>query len=347
MKKVAYILMPTVRRLWAHIGAMNACQEFSRKGLIPKPHIIIGVSAGAAAGASCLPWTEANLKKAAEVFANLKPGKLTSLPRPTKILTVLTAATTILPLVNYGVREVLKSRASNESEGFTLDLGETLTSWMLIAALQYFFWKNQSVFSSEKMHKLFLRGLDFEGNFNSDVLFEMTATDMERGEELVFTNYRKRDKNPERFVKALLASIAIAGTLPPSQIDGRILGDGGIISRLPLHRALNHDVDAIVVFDYHSMLEEEKGPLSWSGSIIRSTEISETTATRLTLENYHLRKQLGENLPPLLQLTIKDPKERLPKISLREFTKSDATESMNIGYNAVYDNLEELRAICC
>lgn len=348
MKRVAFILMPTVRRLSAHVGALNACFELSQKGILPRPYIIIGVSAGAAAGAGCLPWTEDNLKAAANVFANLEPGKISSLPWVTKTLIASVAVTTLFPVANFALRKVLSAKDGGDAEKFSLDLGETLASWFLIGVLQYFFWKGESVFSNNKLRQLFSKGpkrggLDLAGILNSDILFEIIATDMEKGEEVIFANYRKEDRDPKRFVEALLASTAIAGSLPPLRIDGRILADGGIASRLPLHRALHHGVDAIVVFYYHSVLEEERGPFSWPASIVRSTEISEAKASRLTLENYRLRSQLGENLPPLFRLTTE---ERLPNIGLRNFTSDDMAEAMNVGYRAVYDNLDELIALC-
>lgn len=351
--------MPTVRRLHAHVGALNACEELSRKGILPKPYIIIGVSAGAAAGASCLPWTEANLKTAAHTYAGLDSGKISYWPWPTAALAILSSVTTLYPVINYILRKALKSQESGkEAEKLGLYIGEIMTSWILIGLLQYFFWKSQSVFSNRKLRHLFFKGpenggLDLEGIFKSDVLFEMTATDVENAKEVIFTNYLEKDRDPERFVEALLASTSTVGSFPPSKIDGRILGDGGIISRLPIHRALHHDVDAIVVFYYHSIFEREKGPFSWLESIIRSTEISETVATCLMLENYQLRRNLGEklpsgkNLPPLFKLSVKDPRSRLPNIGLRNFKRQHAIKAMNIAYNAVYDNLEDLKKICC
>lgn len=349
MKKVAIILMPTVRRFPTHVGALKACFELYEKGILPRPYIIIGVSAGAAAGACFLPWTKANSRTAANVLANLEASMISSLPWSTKILIASAVITTLFPVANFALRKALSAKDGGNAEKFSLDLGETLTSWFLIGALQYFFWKGESVFSPNKLRWLFSKGperggLDLAGILNSDILFEIIATNLETGHEAVFTNYREEDRDPKRLVEALLASTAIAGSLPPSKIDGQILADGGISSRLPLHRAVHHGVDAIVVFAYHSVLEEEKGPFSWPACIVRSTEISEAKASRLTFENYQLRSQLGENLPPLFRLTTE---EKLPNVSLRNFTKSDMVEAMNIGYRAVYSNLEELQKICC
>ena len=258
----------------------------------------------------------------------------------------MTALTTLFPMINFGIRQLFKTK--DNPEKFGLDFGETLTSWILTGALQYFFWNNESAFSNDRLRQLFtkgpkLGGLDLSGILSSDILFEVLATDLETGDEVIFTNYGTGGRDPERLVEALLASTAIAGSFPPSRIDGRILADGGIVSRLPLHRAVRHGVDAIVVFYYHSVLEMERGPFSWVDSVVRSTEISEAKASRLTLENYQLRRQLGEDLPLLFRLTSE---EKLPNIGLRNFSSANMVEAMNTGYRTVYDNLNELKALC-
>ena len=345
--KVAFILMPTVQRLAAHVGGQCCWFEFSDKGLLPRPYVVIGVSAGAAAGASCLPPTPRNLRKAAEIYANLKPSDIVSLPWPIKIFAGLTVASTLFPLANLIFKNRMEDLEGGRSiKKIGLTLGETIAAWGSIAGLLWFFWNQEGVFDNRKLKNLFLTNLDFskKGVFKSDILFEATTTDMKTGEEVFFTNYRKEDQDPGRLAKALLASAAIAGNLSPSRIDGRFLSDGGILSRIPLHRALAHDVDAIVVFRYQSTFKEEDGPFSWPKAIVRSAEISETQGiARLVRENYELRQKLGEKLPPIFWLNIIRQGVKMPDINLRSFSQDNMVEAMNIGYQTVEDNLPQLQ----
>lgn len=343
--KVAFIFMPTVRRLAPHVGGKYCWFEFSDRGLLPRPYVEIGVSAGAAAAASCLPPTHYNLRKAAEIYANLKPNDIVSWPWPIKIFAGLTVVSTLFPLANL----IFKNRIEHLGDGHSvkkigLTLGETLFSWLSIAGLNYFFWTQEAVTDNDRLRKLFLKNLDSRGIFNCDILFEALTTDVVTGEEVIFTNYRDEDKDPHRFVEAILASAAIVGSLPPSKIDGRFLSDGGVLSRIPLHRALAHNVDAIVVFRYQSTFEEQRGPFSWPKGLVRASEISETKGVaQLIKENYELRQRLGENLPPIFWLNIVDPDVKLPDIDLKNFSPDDMVEGMNIGYQTVKDNLPQLQ----
>jgi len=59
-KKIALILSPEFKRLAIHGGALTAWHD-----LLPKPDLIVGVSAGAIMGATYLPWNPKNNRVAA------------------------------------------------------------------------------------------------------------------------------------------------------------------------------------------------------------------------------------------------------------------------------------------
>ena len=56
--------------------------------------------------------------------------------------------------------------------------------------------------------------------------FRAVATDMESGQAVVF---REGD-----LAQALRASMSVPGVFPPSEVGGRILGDGGLVDNLPV-----------------------------------------------------------------------------------------------------------------
>jgi NTE family protein len=68
------------------------------------------------------------------------------------------------------------------------------------------------------------------------VPFRVVATDMENGQPVVF-----RDGD---LAQALRASMSVPGVFPPTEVNGRILGDGGLVNNLPVDvvRAMGADV---------------------------------------------------------------------------------------------------------
>jgi NTE family protein len=66
--------------------------------------------------------------------------------------------------------------------------------------------------------------------------FRALATDMVSGREVVF------DRGP--IYKAMRASMSVPGMFSPAEIDGRILGDGGLVNNLPVDivRAMGADI---------------------------------------------------------------------------------------------------------
>ena len=86
------------------------------------------------------------------------------------------------------------------------------------------------------LHEL-TRKVDSVENFDSlPIPFRAVATNMVTGKEVVFDN--------GQLYKAMRASMSVPGMFAPTEFDGRILGDGGLVNNLPVDvvRAMGADI---------------------------------------------------------------------------------------------------------
>ncbi len=86
------------------------------------------------------------------------------------------------------------------------------------------------------LHEL-TRNVDRIDNFDKlPIPFRAVATNMVSGQEVVFSS--------GRLYQAMRASMSVPGMFAPVEIDGRILGDGGLVNNLPVDvvRAMGADI---------------------------------------------------------------------------------------------------------
>ncbi|UCD55444.1 MAG: patatin-like phospholipase family protein [Candidatus Omnitrophota bacterium] len=86
-----------------------------------------------------------------------------------------------------------------------------------------------SLVKGEKLKKIIEEFTDKKGFKDARIPFAITTTDIETGEELVYT------KGPLQ--KIIQASCSWPGIFPPVIIEGRKLGDGGIRNSIPVKMA--------------------------------------------------------------------------------------------------------------
>ena len=82
--------------------------------------------------------------------------------------------------------------------------------------------------------------------------FCTTALDLVKGEEYIFTEGALR--------QAVAASCAIPGLLPPVELNGRFLIDGGWIDAVPVAAARNLGADVVIGVDVYSDLDPFEKP---------------------------------------------------------------------------------------
>ncbi len=99
-----------------------------------------------------------------------------------------------------------------------------------------------------------------------------TATDVSSGERVVLGTGPAAD--------ALYASAALAGILPPAEIDGRILIDGGYCDLAPVDVARQAGADVVIVVDAATNLEA-KTPTNGLQAMFRAIEICQNAHTHL------------------------------------------------------------------
>lgn len=115
----------------------------------------------------------------------------------------------------------------------------------------------------------------FEHNINAlldDVLIEETgipfcamAADILQGREVLLRSGRLR--------RAVSASSAVPGLLPPVAIDGHLLIDGGWVALLPVTGALSQGAGLVIAVDVSKELEDQTGPGSGLNIMVRATAI--------------------------------------------------------------------------
>lgn len=119
--------------------------------------------------------------------------------------------------------------------------------------------------------------------------FFATATDIVKGERVVFGSGPATD--------ALYASAALAGILPPAEIDGRVLVDGGYCDLAPVDVARDAGADVVIVVDVATNPVQQK-PANGVQAMMRALEIcqSEHTHLRFKSADFVLRPDLD---PPV------------------------------------------------
>ena len=95
-----------------------------------------------------------------------------------------------------------------------------------------------------------LRGFVGSQRFDELALpLQLVATDFISGEEVVLSSGRLFD--------AIRATIALPLILPPWELDGRMLVDGGVCNPLPLNLAIREGADIIVAVGFEDALDTE------------------------------------------------------------------------------------------
>ncbi|MGE4542605.1 MAG: patatin-like phospholipase family protein [Pedobacter sp.] len=112
--------------------------------------------------------------------------------------------------------------------------------YTLVVTRQSYYGKS----ASQQNFSLMIEDLTFE---DTRIPFCTTSLDLISGQEVVFTSGSLR--------RAVSASCAIPGLLPPVSGDGRLLVDGGWIDAVPVEPAFGLGADVVVAVDVASVLD--------------------------------------------------------------------------------------------
>jgi NTE family protein len=148
--------------------------------------------------------------------------------------------------------------------------------------------------------------------------FRAVATDLLSGECVVLK------KGPLR--RSILASSAVPGALPPVEIDGRQLSDGGIICIVPAQCALEEGADVVIAIAVDRDISLVPGLNTAVDIYVRAGEIQ-----GFYLENYDLEHA---------DIVIR------PELGGTHWTDfSQSRELISLGESAAIDRLPELRRL--
>ncbi len=132
----------------------------------------------------------------------------------------------------------------------------------------------QGAFSSRGLELLLRRfTLPVRGIDDFDKLpipFRAVATDMETGKPVVLSH--------GDLAVALRSSMSVPGVFAPTEVDGHILGDGGLVDNLPVDVARAMGVDAVIVVNIGT-------PLSGRDSLSSVVGLTEQMIAILTEQN--------------------------------------------------------------
>lgn len=123
--------------------------------------------------------------------------------------------------------------------------------------------------------------VDFDRINAGEHRLTLVSTEVVSGDRVVFDTARGTRIGPEHVV----ASCALLPLFAPVEIDGRLLGDGGLASNLPLDLVLDEPgADELVCFAIELFAREGSRPRSFAASIARAGDLAFGNQTERILE---------------------------------------------------------------
>ncbi len=145
--------------------------------------------------------------------------------------------------------------------------------------------------------------IDFDRLNRGNVRLSLCTTDVVSGERVVFDTGRGTRVGPEHVV----ASCALLPLFAPVEIEGRLLGDGGLASNAPLDLLDDPAFDGALCFVIDLFALEGSRPHTLGASLSRATDLAFGNQTRRLGEGQEREQRLraaigrlGEMLPPEL-----------------------------------------------
>lgn len=129
--------------------------------------------------------------------------------------------------------------------------------------------------------------IDWDLLNNGPVRLSVGAVEIESG------NFHYFDTTTERIdARHIMASGALPPGLPPVEIDGKYYWDGGLVSNTPLTHVLDHQRDAMLVFQVDLFSSAATMPRTITDVLAREKEIRFSSRTRqVSAERMRLRKE--------------------------------------------------------
>ena len=138
--------------------------------------------------------------------------------------------------------------------------------------------------------------------------FRAVATDLESGAAVVLTH--------GDLAQALRSSMSVPGVFPPTEVEGRILGDGGLVNNVPIDVARAMGVDVVIVVNIGTPLSGREALVSAVGVTTQMINILTEQNVQRSLATLGARDVLV--VPPLGTLGAADFEKAAEAIALGE-----------------------------
>lgn len=288
--RIGVMLGPHFVRMAGSFGYMKGYFKDYSCRKMPKPHSITGVSSGAIVGAAVCPFTQSVFQKGEERLLHLKGEEFYS---HNKDLMLWGGIEALSPLLIFLPWEKIKSGLwRNVAKGVAV-AGMELAEEQFI---EHMFSVN-GVFSNRRLFKLMMSFLDFPGIFNSDILLDIVAAnlngDIYKNSNVaphIVTNYKPEHKYKNGVLAGgIVQTTSVPGFFQTSQNEYReFTTDGGIYGAFPVEIPYSHGCDVIVVVElnYAGQGYLRHDYTKWISALHRGLDITVDNNHVLVLNGY-------------------------------------------------------------
>ena len=164
-----------------------------------------------------------------------------------------------------------------------------------LTGLLGFLGRRNSLVSSGGLRAILARNLRFERLEDAPIPLCIVATEVTSGREIALTTGNAMD--------TILASAAIPGVLPPVEVDGRLLMDGGVVNNTPISNAMAAGATRIYVLPTGYACDLQRPPKSALAMSLQA--ISLLVQQRLIIDVQELQGRVDLRvIPPVCPLDV-------------------------------------------
>lgn len=193
-----------------------------------------------------------------------------------------------------------------------------------------------ALFDLEPLLRRLRNLVDFDRLNGGEIRLSVVATDVVSGERVVFDTARGTRVGPEHVV----ASSALLPLFAPMEVDGRLLGDGGLASNAPLDLVLDDQAaEELLCFVVELFAREGSRPQSLAASLARAGDLAFGNQTQRILEGRareHRLRVLAERLAAKLPPELREDPEVAPILAEARGGIRTATVAI-LAYRAALD----------
>jgi NTE family protein len=139
--------------------------------------------------------------------------------------------------------------------------------------------------------------VDFDRLNSGDIRCTVATTDVEAGDMVLFDTGRGTRVEIEH----VLASCGFLPEFPPEEIEGRLLGDGGLSGNAPIEALIEDDDELRTIFVVDLYPRSGARPKDFEGALARKVDLVFGNQTYMRLEAYRRELLLREEVARLGQ----------------------------------------------